>query len=332
MAPRSRAGVSVVGNLNIDLILRGLGSLPAWGQEVEGTSHASVVAGQAGCLGLALAHVGVPVDVIGGVGADGPGREIVAALSRAGVGTEGVEVLDGEHTGLSIALVREDGERAFVSDFAASSRVDADLVRRHWTGIAQSRLLCLVGLFSLPSFDPPDARTLLAEARVAGLQTVLDTGWDPKQWPAATIEATLELLGEVDVFLPNLDEAEVLTGLRDPVLAAAALAAKGPSTVVVKCGAAGSYGLHGGVGCRVPSFPAEVYDAVGAGDSFNAGLLAGLVAGMELRNAMVQGNALASLYIARAVDRFPSAAEVAGQAARHPCATASDPEPDQRPS
>jgi ribokinase len=324
MDPRSRVGVTVVGNLNIDLILRGLRSLPAWGQEVEGSSHMSAVAGQAGCLGLALGHVGVPVDVISGVGDDGPGREIIATLAHAGVGTDRVAVVKGQRTGLSIALVREDGERAFVSDFAASRRVDAALVRRHWAGVAQARFMCLVGVFNLPCFDLREASDLLADARQEGVRTVLDTGWDPQQWAGATIDAVLDMLGEVDVFLPNLDEAEVLTGLRDPVRAATSLCARGASTVVIKCGAAGSHGMHAGEAFHVPSFPATVYDAVGAGDSFNAGFIAGLMAGMDVPAAMVRASALASLYIARVIDRFPSADEVAEQEARHGSASGAD--------
>jgi ribokinase len=317
MEIQPRVGVSVVGNLNIDLILRGVGSLPAWGQETEASGHASAVAGQAGCLALALARVGVPVEVISAVGDDEPGREIASTLKAAGVGTGGVAILDGGRTGLSVALVRDDGERAFVSDFAASGRVDAALVRRHAATISQTRVLCLVGLHNLMSFDLGEARAMLGLARAEGILTVLDTGWDPRQWPEATVTGTIEMLGEVDVFLPNLDEAEALTGLRDPVDAAAVLAANGPATVVVKCGSAGSYGTRGDEAHHVESFPAVVQDAVGAGDSFNAGFVAGQLAGLDLRESMVQANALASLYIARAVDRFPTAVEVADHVARY---------------
>jgi ribokinase len=303
--------VSVVGNLNIDLLVRGLAALPEWGREVEASGHARVVAGQAGNLALALVHLDVPVAVISAVGADQAGDQILAALSNAGVATDGVEVIADEPTGLSVALIREDGERAFVSNFGASYRVDADLVGRHRVSVQQDAMLCLVGLMNLPTMGLGAARDLLAEVRKWGVTTVLDTGWDPGDWPPETVQGTLALLKHVDVFLPNLDEAEVLTGTRDPAAAARALAARGPATVVVKCGATGSHGRQGDRDVFVPSVPATVVDAVGAGDSFDAGFLAATLAGVGLQEAMVHGNALASLYIARSVDRFPSATEVA---------------------
>jgi ribokinase len=307
MSAGSRSRVVIVGNLTIDLILRGLGSLPSWGQEVEASGRVSAVAGQAGNLALALAHLEVPVEVVGTVGDDDDGRHIIATLSGAGVGTNGIEVLAKARTPLSVALVRDDGERAFVSDFGASDGIDWEYVGRLGDDVA---LVCLVGVFNLPGFDVGEARAALAAARARQTRTMLDTGWDPGGWPEGTRAGIVELLGAVDLFVPNLDEAEVLTGRRDPAGAAAQLAAHGPATVVVKCGAQGSFGLEGQWSGTAPSFPAEVHDAVGAGDSFNAGLIAAQLAGDGLRESMAYGNALASIYIARRASRFPSAAQV----------------------
>jgi ribokinase len=312
----SATDVVVAGNLTIDLILRGLGSLPSWGQEVVAEGRASAVAGQAGNLALTLAGLGVPTQVVGAVGDDAAGGEIVSALARAGVGTDAIRVRPGEGTPLSVALVREDGERAFVSDLGGPDPVEWQQVRRVTAADAVA-FLCLVGVFNLPGFDAHAAREGLAAARADGIRTVLDTGWDPGGWAGATRAGIVDLLTEVDVFLPNLDEAEMLTGQRDPARAAAQLATHGPSAVVVKCGPDGSYGLQADWAGAVPAFPASVQDAVGAGDSFNAGFIAAQLAGLGLRESMERGGAVASLYISRATDRFPSAAEVDAQLARY---------------
>jgi sugar/nucleoside kinase (ribokinase family) len=316
MSRGSAHAVAVAGNLTTDLILRGLGSLPSWGQEVVADGRASAVAGQAGNLALALAGLGIRTQVVGAVGDDEAGGEIVSTLAEAGVGTDEIRVRAGERTPLSVALVREDGERAFVSDLGGVDPVDWQRVRRVASPDAVE-FLCLVGVFNLPGFDASAARQALAAARAAGTRTILDTGWDPGGWPGSTRARIVELLAEVDLFLPNLDEAEMLTGQRDPDRAAAQLATHGPSTVVVKCGSDGSYGFQAGWSGAVRSFPASVRDAVGAGDSFNAGFIAAQLAGLGLRESMEHGNAVASLYISRATNRFPSAAEVEAQLARH---------------
>ena len=118
------------------------------------------------------------------------------------------------------------------------------------------------------------------------------------------------LLAEVDVFLPNLDEAEALTGLRDPTAAAAALHRHGVGTVVVKCGRDGCVGRTGERVEYAAAFAVEVHDAVGAGDAFDAGFMYAHLEGRDLAECMTFGNAAAALYVSRRTNRHPTANEV----------------------
>lgn len=306
--------VCVVGNLNIDLIVRGVESLPVWGQEVAGTSHVAASSGQAGYLAMALARFGDPVSVVANVGDDAFGRQIRGDLERHGVETGAVEVAAGA-TGITVGIVRGDGERAFVSDFACLHDYDEALVLRHRDRVEEADVVCLVGQFCLSAITPEVARRILRRAREAGKLTVLDTGWDPAGWPAETVAGIRRLLGEVDVFLPNLDEARALTGLDDPVAAARALRGDGPEVVVVKLGAEGSVVLAGEEPIALPALPTDVRDAVGAGDTFDAGFLHGLMQSWSPIEALAFGNAAAAIYVSRLADRFPSVEEALAVAA-----------------
>ncbi len=306
--------VCVVGNLNIDLIIRGVDALPAWGQEVAGTSHVAASSGQAGYLAMALARFGDPVSVVANVGNDAFGRQVLGDLERHGVATGAVEVAAGA-TGITVGIVRGDGERAFVSDFACLHDYDEALVLRHWDRVEDADIVCLVGQFCLSSITPEVARRILQRVRDAGKITMLDTGWDPAGWPVETVAGIRSLLAEVDVFLPNLDEARALTGLDDPVAAARALRGDGPAIVVVKLGAEGSVVLCGEESVALPALPTEARDAVGAGDAFDAGFLHSLMQGWPLAEALAFGNAVASIYVSRLDDRFPSVEEALAAAA-----------------
>lgn len=306
-------GICVIGNLNMDLIIRQVPRLPVWGQEVVGTSHTLVSAGQAGYLAFALARLGDPVSVIANVGSDIFGQQIVHDLRRAGVNVDGVETAERE-TGISVAIVRPDGERAFVSNLGCLNVFDEGLVERAWGQTAGADIVCLVGSSVLGALSAAASAGILARARAAGQITAFDPGWDPNGWPQETIAATRALLRHVTAFLPNQDEARALTGHDDPAAAAAALAADGPEIVVVKCGAAGSVARRGDETVHLPARPVAVYDAVGAGDTFNAGFLAGLGRGWPLLACLAFGSAAASLYISRAADRFPTWAEVTAAA------------------
>jgi sugar/nucleoside kinase (ribokinase family) len=313
--------VSIVGNLTIDLILRGVETLPSWGREVSGDDHRSVASGQAAYLALGLAHLGVASRLVGIVGDDPEGRTIQAELAAAGVTCGAIETTAAAPTAITVAIVRGDGERAFVSDFACQRLFDAELVDRHWASISTARALCLVGLFNLPGLPPNAAARIFARARTAGLKTVLDTGWDSAEWAPETVAGTLRLLAETDVFLPNQEEAEALTGLSDPAEAAAALQRAGADIVVVKCGANGSAGRAGDRTIHIPAHAIEVHDAVGAGDSFDAGFLYAYLEGRNVHECMQFATATAATYVSRSHDRHPNVGDVEQALAREQAGT-----------
>lgn len=310
-ATDSGPSVCVVGNLLTDFIVRGLERLPDWGREVLGANHTVVSGGQAFNLARGLATLGVRVSVIGNVGPDQAGSRIVRDLGDGGVSIDGVEIGRTGSTAISIAMVRMDGERAFVSDFASLVDLDEALVMRHWDLVRRATCLCLVGLFNVPSLDLAAAKRILAGARADGKTTVLDTGWDPGGWPLQTVESVKSLLGEVDIFLPDAEEALALTGAPNPTAAAQSLEDSCRGLTVVKVGADGSVARRGGQSWRAPAVrTAAVYDTVGAGDVFDAGFLYGHARGWDVPAAMAFANAAASIYVSRRQDRFPRASEV----------------------
>ena len=116
---------------------------------------------------------------------------------------------------------------------------------------------------------------ILRRARAAGATTSLDPGADPDgEWDGGL----WTLLPEIDHLLPNAAEARALTGIDDVEAAARRLAAAG-TTPVVKCGADGVLAVVDGAVVRAPAIDAEVVDTIGAGDSTDAGWLAGMLNG-----------------------------------------------------
>lgn len=303
-------GICLIGNFCMDLILRGVPHLPEWGQEVAGDDHLLVTSGQTTYTAFALRALGEPVAVIGCVGEDDWGERIRCDLNARGVDTSGLETVPGGQTALTVAAVRPDGERAFLSDFACLARADESVLARHWDIVESAGLVGLLGVFSWPGLSLARTAVLFGRARRAGKTTMLDTGWDPEGWQPPTLAALQGLLAQTSIFMPNLDEARAVTGAVQPDEAARRLAALGPELVVVKLGRDGSLARAGGREVRQAALPAEVVDTVGAGDVFNAGFLHGLREGRPLEACLAAGSAAAALYIARPRDRFPAAAQV----------------------
>lgn len=310
--------VCIIGNLNIDLIIRNVPGLPAWGQEVMGSSHQQFSSGQAGYLAFALRELGIPTALVGNVGDDVYGHQILNDLRAFGADTRGVVVMPQKATGITLAIVRSDGERAFISDLGCLNDFSEEMILQNWNQVEPAGIVCLVGLFCTPALTFQAATRLLKKARSAGQTTMLDTGWDPKNWPEETLAGMRELLQQVSIFMPNWDEARAITGQKTVEEAAKDLQWKGPEIVVVKCGEQGSYVLCGQENGWVASRRVQVLDTVGAGDVFNAGFLYGLRKGWSLQSCLAVGNSTSSLYISRQENRFPKLAEVLEAARDYP--------------
>jgi sugar/nucleoside kinase (ribokinase family) len=133
---------------------------------------------------------------------------------------------------------------------------------------------------------------LFSAARSAGVMTSLDTNWDPSgRWASPDLSAAIAQAG---LLLPNEAEAIRLAGADGLDAAVSALVAAGPR-VVVKLGERGALCADGRLRCLVSLAPVTPVDATGAGDCFNAGLIAGLLDGRDLPQAAALGCAVGAL-------------------------------------
>ncbi len=127
----------------------------------------------------------------------------------------------------------------------------------------------------------PDLPNLFRRARVLGLSTSLDTNYDPSEkWIGFD-----ELLSVTNVFLPNEKEVLSLSGVANVDEAASRLGLK-VEAMAIKLGAEGALGVREGMRVRVTSIPVNVIDAVGAGDSFDAGFIYGYLNQWSLEKSL----------------------------------------------
>ena len=308
----------MIGNLNIDLIIRNVPHLPVWGQEVLGSDYIIASSGQSAYTSFALSRFKVGTRIVSSVGDDGYGDRILADLEMNGVDVSSIQrIIDGK-TGITVAIVREDGERAFVSDPSSLMMFDMETVRKNLGSLESAAIVGIVGNFFLPRFRLGDISLCFTLARDAGCRTLLDTGWDPENWPDKSVRDLRQNLRHVDFFIPNMDEARALTGMEAPERAAESLLSDGCGTVVIKLGERGSYLRTEREEIFVPSFKTHVFDAVGAGDVYNAGFIFGTLQQWPLEARMIFGSATAAHYISQQRDRFPDLSTILDLASNNP--------------
>ncbi len=326
----SGVDLCVIGNLTIDVIMRGIEEMPHWGQEALSSGRTESAAGQAGGMAFASVAMGVRTDVVADVGADDTGARIRRELEDAGVGVGAISVVEHGTTPMTVAVVRRDGERAFISDLGTIPPFDVASVQQRLPRALEAPVLALVGTSNLPGMDLTAATALLADARRAGALTVFDSGWDADGWSPTSVAAIKAVLAETDVYLPNIDEARALTGRSEVREVMEDLAVLCPGVVIVKGGESGSYTIVDSSVVFVEAIATDVDNAVGAGDVYNAGVVAGYVRGRDVLASMALGTAAASLYVSRRRERFPTFEEVEALAQRVSRATVDDNAPLMR--
>ena len=267
--------VLVLGELNPDLILTGEDVAPRFGQVETLVDDAHLVLGSSGAIfASGAAKLGLRTVMSGLVGDDPFGEFVVRQLEEHGVSTEGVVVDPGVATGLTVVLNRG-ADRAILTHLGAmaqmaASRVDPALV-------ARARHIHITSYFLQRSLQK-ELPKLLWQAKQNGTTTSLDTNWDPAQrWD----DGVHDVLPLIDTFLPNAAEAMALTGTRSTQAAAGALSGTVPN-VVVKRGAEGAYAVCDGEVFEVRPPRVTVRDTTGAGDSFDAGYVFGLLSDLPM--------------------------------------------------
>jgi sugar/nucleoside kinase (ribokinase family) len=261
-----------------------------------------VLGGQTATIARALVRLGLDVTFIGRVGDDYYGRWAVEQLRADGVNTSGMVIDPGLRTGATVVL-STGAERAFATHLGSITEIRrSDITPEILAGADHLH----VGSYFLQRRLHPDMLDLFREAKRRGLTTSMDPGWDNfMEWDAGI----LGVLPFVDVFLPNLVEAQHITGAdaRDSALE---ILAKRAKIVVIKMGAEGCLVRHGGASFHMPAFQVPVVDVTSAGDVFNAGFLYGFLAGWELERAARFANACGAI----AVSQVGSAGIVSGVA------------------
>ena len=283
---RLAADIVCIGGITADLLARPVDELPQFGRLTLVETVLFTPGGCANNCASALAGLGTPVRIVGRVGSDPLGADMVRRLEARGVVCDGIRVSPGVGTSTSVGFVAGDGERAFVHAVGANGTIEASDL--DWAVVAASRIL-FVGQFGLLGGCDDQVPAVLAEARSRGLLTALDTVWDPTGGLAAKVRPCLPHL---DFFLPSHLEAEAISGLSDPPAMAAWLRAQGVGVVVVKQGRDGCYVADANGGASVPGFAVDQIDATGAGDAWCAGFLRGILEGRTAREAALLGNAV----------------------------------------
>ncbi|WP_201829989.1 carbohydrate kinase family protein [Microvirga zambiensis] len=284
--PAGRHKVLCLGRTYCDIIFTGLQDMPVLGRERFAEDVAIAAGGGAYITAAHLSSLGRPAALLTRLGTDSLSRSLDPELEASGIDLSFIERSEDAGPQPTVALSKG-GERAFISRRAGTSRPAtleralsaSDIAHLHIAEFATLR-------------DNPD---VIALARDRGLTISLDPSWDDQL--IRRDSDFFRLCEGIDIFLPNVEEGEALTGETSDDMILRRLSESYP-LVVLKRGEQGALACHGSTVASAGARPVDVVDTTGAGDAFNAGFLhswlgtsnleASLAAGVEAGSLSVQ--------------------------------------------
>jgi len=273
-----------VGSLNADLVVR-VPRFPEPGETISGSDLQIIPGGKGANQAVAAARQGVSVSMLGGVGNDSFGPELINNLKQNHVDTSHVQIDSHSATGTAIIVVDSNGQNSIVLSPGANGRVSpADVNAVSFSGYK---------LLLLQHEIPMEAVTSAAHrAKESGVRVLLNPA-PARTWPE-------ELIPLPDFILPNETELSLLTNQPVHDIASAEKAARillerGAQNVIVTLGANGALIVSGQEVIHVSTYQVNVVDTTAAGDAFIGGFASALLQNKALEEAVRYGCACGAL-------------------------------------
>jgi sugar/nucleoside kinase (ribokinase family) len=284
--------VSVIGELNLDLILYGLPSTLILEREHLANDLSITLGSSSAIFAHNLAILGNKVGFSSCIGDDPFGEMCVQRLAAGGVDVSHVRKLPGRTTGLTVILPQVKERYIVTYPGTMYEMTDKDLDKSY---LFDAKHLHLSSYFLQKGLQP-HLVDIFREAQEAGLTTSLDTNDDPDGRWSGDVH---ELLRHLDILLLNERELIQLAQVEDANKAAETLSQQVP-VLVVKRGSQGAMAMAGGTKYVVAPMVVDMVDSIGAGDSFDAGFVHQFTRGKNIQECLRFANIAGALSVSRA--------------------------------
>jgi len=286
-----KADVVVIGSLNMDLVVK-VNRKPEWGETLLGSNFFVSPGGKGGNQAYAASKLGASVTMIGCVGDDLFGEQLIKNLKETGTDISCIEKVKAESTGVAMININMVGDNSIIVAPGANNLVTPDFVRKHEDVISKAKVVMI-------QLEIP-IDTVLETAKIAkkyNVPLMLD--------PAPARPLPEELYEMVRYILPNENEITELTKMEvsdfnSAKEASKALLSRGVHTAFSKLGGKGVVVSSEDETFTLKGHDVPVVDTTAAGDAFAGALATALVDGKDLLNATQFANAVGALTVTRA--------------------------------
>lgn len=287
--------VLCVGSATVDILVKsgdlavlkshqvsgGVALCEVYGGKTEAEEIDMQTGGSATNVAVGLARLGLATSVIARVGKDFFKERIIDSLKLEGVDISQIQEDEERGTALSVVLVAADGGRSIITSRGAAAKIDSRKI--DWEKVGGADWL---------QIGPLGGNISLVEDLIAFARSKkIGVGWNPGKIELTQKERVFRLLPKVDLFVVNRMEAAQLLrhNYEDMKEMAVKMLKQGGGRVVITDGKRGAGVASEGRWIFAPAFKTKSVDDTGAGDAFVAGIVAGLVFGKEIEEALKMG-------------------------------------------
>lgn len=323
---RLRAVLDGIGQNNFVIIGRaGMDFFPdPPGTKTEEATHFQAdLGGSSANIGAGICKLGGKAALVTTVADDAIGRFCLNALDRYGIERSHVRSVGGEaRNSLAVYESRMKDHQTVIYRNGAA---DFEMSEADVSAVDYGRYGALITAGTVFAAEPSRSATFLAfeMARAAGLPIIFDVDYRPYSWPSPQVaEEVLSRAGALsDVIVGNDEEFGFMAGSREKGLAKAReLAMTSAALVIYKMGEMGAITISPEGEFRTGVYCVDALKPTGAGDSFMAGLVSALAAGLDLQHSVLRGSACAAITVSRpgCAPAMPYPAELDEFLAKHP--------------
>lgn len=279
--------ILVVGSLNMDLIIE-TPVIPSLGETVLGSNFMTAPGGKGANQAVAAARLGGDVAMIGCVGDDIFGKDLLQNLSQNNVNINDISIVKETPTGVAVIVVK-DGNNFIIVNSGANFCLTPDMVPKIESRIKGCSILVLQHEIPLETVEK-----LIKVAKSANVKVLLN--------PAPAKRIPDELFSQIDIFTPNEFECEFITGLpvksiEDAKRAIRYLQKKGIKQVIVTMGSRGAVFNDGNEIIHKPALSVSVVDTTAAGDSFTGAIAVSVSEGKNINEAVDFANIVGAMTV-----------------------------------
>jgi len=277
----------------LDILGRHVSEIPT-GQNIALIDEIRITAaGTAAGTSVDIAKLGGKVIAVGAVGEDEMGNILLGIMNRYGIDTSHMKRKKGVQSSGTMLPIRPNGERPALHVIGANTTFCFDDVPREV--VRSADFVHIGGFYLMPKFDGEETVETLKIAKEGNAITTMDILGVEQENMA---EKILPAMPYLDYFMPNLEEAQMITGglISDIDQLCDFFLDAGAKHVILKMGAQGSFiKSKMGLRLRIPAFQVNVVDTTGCGDAWTGGFIVGLSKGMTIEEAAKFGSACGSL-------------------------------------